>query len=246
MAPSPPAPARTRQIGAEGGIALATALKANSVLTVLNLSGTLIGGRGRGGGAGRSREVHTSMAASKRGYACWHAKGGVGKATAVASAWYHRRAGNQGADAVCRALRTNSFLRELDMSRTPIDDKAANSIAQVGPCSANAGLCRARGAVMVLGPCWAAVGFCWSALGPLLATKPPAPLPPSRQMLAHNKGVERLLVTHTNITDQGAQLICNALQARGAGGGLGGRGFRGSGDGVPEGRCRGYSKLPRP
>jgi len=40
-------------------------------------------------------------------------------------------AGNQGVDVICRALRTNAFLRELDISHTPIDDKAANAVAQV-------------------------------------------------------------------------------------------------------------------
>lgn len=34
-------------------------------------------------------------------------------------------------------------------------------------------------------------------------------------MLASNKSLERLALTHTNVTDAGAQLICNALQVCG-------------------------------
>lgn len=33
-------------------------------------------------------------------------------------------------------------------------------------------------------------------------------------MLALNKGLERLVMTHTAVTDAGAQQICNALQVR--------------------------------
>ena len=32
-------------------------------------------------------------------------------------------------------------------------------------------------------------------------------------MLTTNKGLERIAMTHTNVTDSGAQLILNALQA---------------------------------
>ena len=32
---------------------------------------------------------------------------------------------------MCRALRTNSFIKEVDFSRIAVDDKGANAIAQV-------------------------------------------------------------------------------------------------------------------
>lgn len=44
------------------------------------------------------------------------------------------------------------------------------------------------------------------------------------QMLAVNKGLERLHLSRTNITDAGAQLICNALQVCVCVGGGAGRG----------------------
>jgi hypothetical protein len=36
---------------------------------------------------------------------------------------------------MCRALRANSFLKDLDLSHLAVDDKAANCIAQVRPPS---------------------------------------------------------------------------------------------------------------
>lgn len=71
---------------------------------------------------------------------------------------------------IAKALRnsTSTSLRELDLSSTSIDDKAAGSLAA------------------------------------LLAT-------PGCKL-------ERLLLSNTNITDAGAQLLCNALQVSGRGG----------------------------
>eukprot|EP00775_Hariotina_reticulata_P014871 gene14871-15068_t len=72
------------QIGPEGALALAAALKTNPVLSYLNLSGTDIG-----------------------------------------------KHGNTGVEAVCKALRSagSSGLKELDLSRTTIDDKGAAAVA---------------------------------------------------------------------------------------------------------------------
>lgn len=68
------------------------------------------------------------------------------------------RSGNQGVDALCRALRHNSFLRELDVGSLQIDDKAATAIAQVGGTFRCAGR---RGAMA--GGCSGRVGRAWRA-----------------------------------------------------------------------------------
>lgn len=77
-------------------------------------------------------------------------------------------AGSGGCEAICKALRAagSSGLKELNLSRMPIEDRAAAAIAG---------------------------------------------------LLSSSRVLERLLLAETNITDAGAQLICNALQVRGGG-----------------------------
>lgn len=74
-------------------------------------------------------------------------------------------AGSMGVEALCKALRSasSSGLKELDLSHTAADDKAAAALAG---------------------------------------------------LLGASRVLERLVLTHTNITDAGAQLLCNALQVR--------------------------------
>jgi hypothetical protein len=79
-----------------------------------------------------------------------------------------------GVEALCKALRSagSSGLKELDLSHTAADDKAAAALAG---------------------------------------------------LLGASRVLERLVLTHTNITDAGAQLLCNALQVGGDNrGGVGG------------------------
>jgi hypothetical protein len=74
-------------------------------------------------------------------------------------------AGSMGVEALCKALRSagSSGLKELDLSHTAADDKAAAALAG---------------------------------------------------LLGASRVLERLALTHTNMTDAGAQLLCNALQVR--------------------------------
>ena len=71
--------------------------------------------------------------------------------------------GPVGVEALCKALKAagSSGLKELDLSHTAVDDKAAAALAG---------------------------------------------------LLSSSRVLERLALTHTNITDAGAQLLCNALQ----------------------------------
>lgn len=68
-----------------------------------------------------------------------------------------------GVEALCKALKAagSSGLKELDLSHTAADDKAAVALAG---------------------------------------------------LLSTSRVLERLVLTNTNITDAGAQLLCNALQ----------------------------------
>lgn len=72
-------------------------------------------------------------------------------------------AGPMGVEALCKALKAagSSGLKELDLSHTAADDKAAVALAG---------------------------------------------------LLSTSRVLERLVLTNTNITDAGAQLLCNALQ----------------------------------
>jgi hypothetical protein len=69
--------------------------------------------------------------------------------------------GSQGVDALCRALKANATLRELDVSRVPVDDRGAASIAQVS------GL---RACCAVLLPCFVPVCL------PCVCMQDPAPV----------------------------------------------------------------------
>lgn len=144
------------QIGPEGAIALAAALKVNTVLSCLNMSGTLIGVD-----AGREAlcvavmlQLIGSSCANNCNTACLHASPLPHCTTC---------AGSAGCEALCKALRSagSSGIKELDLSHTSIDDRAAVALAS---------------------------------------------------LLAGSKVLERLLLSDTQITDAGAQLMCNALQ----------------------------------
>jgi hypothetical protein len=114
--------------------------------------------------------------------------------------------GNAGIEALCRALRSNAFVRELNISHNAVDDRAAVHIAQVRACLMTRAYCaHVDGAPRVNPGLVAHCAIVHSAY-PLISS--PGPF----QMLSINKGLERLVMTHTQITDQGAQVICNCLQ----------------------------------
>jgi hypothetical protein len=160
---------RRAQIGPEGAIALAAALKVNPVLASLNLSGTAIGAR-----ALNAHEVDEPMVVGAEGMrgcapaAPWLLLLRTDEAVQhpCACACACTRAGPLGCEALCKALRSSgsSGLKELDLSHTALDDRAAGALAA---------------------------------------------------LLTASRVLERLVLTHTNITDAGAQLLCNALQNNG-------------------------------
>jgi hypothetical protein len=111
------------------------------VLTVLNLSGSLIGEPPAQTlnmyAAKRPRHHAASLACFPLGDCHVAALGNTAnQLTKILDGPHLNKStnppGNQGVDVVCRALRTNAFLRDLDLSRVPVDDKAANAVAQVG------------------------------------------------------------------------------------------------------------------